>query len=240
MLYILLAAYNEEYNLPFVFDSIKALNLPFPYKIIIVNDGSTDKTPFVLEQYKNSAPIRTIEHPFNLGLGKALLTGFNHIIKELKETDSIVVLDSDNTHPVSLIPLMKEKIDSGYAVVIASRYTKEGRQEGLGLHRKLLSICASLLLKIVWPIKGVSDYSCGYRMYSGKLLDKIVNVYGKDFIKEKGFAAQLEILLKASRCTDSFTEVPLQLDYAKKKGKSKMKVFETILRYIILIIQLGQ
>jgi dolichol-phosphate mannosyltransferase len=238
MIYILLPAFNEEQNIPSIFEDIQKQRFNFPYRIILINDGSTDNTLSVAESFRNILPLTILSHNNNMGLGKALQTGFNFGSGEVLKDDAFVVLDSDNTHPVSLIPLMKEKIDSGYDVVIASRYTQKGSQSGLALYRKLLSISASLLFRVFLPIKGVSDYSCGYRMYSGRVIEKIVKAFGKDFISEKGFAGQLEILLKAGKCTESFSEVPLQLDYSKKQGKSKMKVFETILRYFALIYRL--
>ncbi|MCB4791872.1 MAG: glycosyltransferase [Elusimicrobia bacterium] len=235
MLYILLAAFNEEKNLPFIFEDIQKQAFTFPYKIILVNDGSTDSTSRTAKEYQKTLPVTILDHAVNCGLGSSLLDGFKFINTTLGQDDTAVVLDADNTHPIELIKDMKNKIDEGFDITIASRFTAGGTQEGLSFSRNILSRCASIFLKIVWPINGVNDYSCGYRMYKGSLLKALFQRYGEDIILEKGFSSSLEILLKASGLTGKICEVPLNLDYSKKQGKSKMKVFKTIFRYFVLI-----
>ena len=109
---------------------------------------------------------------------------------------------------------------------------------GLSLIRRALSFGASIFLKLMRPIKNVKDYSCGFRMYRGSLVKALFERFGDKFIEETGFAASIEILLKASLVTDKIAEVPLILRYDKKLGASKMKIFKTIFRYFALITKL--
>ena len=75
-------------------------------------------------------------------------TGFNCILKKAKEKDIIVTLDSDNTHPISIIPRMIKKISSGNDIVIASRFVDKSKINGLTFWRHLLSIGAKYLFKL--------------------------------------------------------------------------------------------
>ena len=77
----------------------------------------------------------------------------------------------------------------------------------------------------------VRDYTSGCRGFSGTVIKKISAGFGTQFIKETGFTATLEILLKAGTVTDRISETPLVLRYEKKSGQSKMKVARTIIRY---------
>src|SRR5262249_31779145 len=99
----------------------------------------------------------------------------------------------------------------------------------------LLSYGARVLFKTLFPISGVRDYTCGFRAYSVDILTTAFNRYGDTLIQEKGFQAQVELLLKLSRLGLIATELPLILRYDYKLGASKMKVLNTILGTLILM-----
>lgn len=238
MIYILMAAYNEEHDLPGLLEAIQNQNWPWEYKIILVNDGSTDVTQSIADKFKEKLPIQTLIHQYNQGLGRALSTGFNKILKNsLNDNDIIITMDSDGTHPLDLVKVLKEKIDSGLDVVIASRFCRGGRQNGVPLYRRSLSRTASILLTMLKPVTGVRDYTSGYRAFSGRIINEMSKSYKDSFVTEKGFAATLEILLKASKHTNRIAEVPLFLRYDKKAGISKMKIISTIYSYILLLLK---
>lgn len=238
MIYFLLPAYNEERDLPRLFDEFLRISFPFPYRILVVNDGSTDKTRDRIEPYRARLPIDVLDHGTNLGLGKALRTGFTELEKRIKPGDSVVTMDSDGTHPLDSVFGIKEKIEGGKDVVIASRFAPGGSETGLNVFRRLLSHTASAGLRFLWPIKGIRDYSSGYRGYSYDIVTKLFQAFGSRTIEEGGFSATLELLLKASLLSDGFDEVPLKLRYDRKVGTSKMRVAKTVFRYFTLIIRL--
>jgi dolichol-phosphate mannosyltransferase len=238
MTYILMAAYNEAENLREIFNELGRLDWRFQYRIVIVNDGSTDYTHDVTESFISHLPITLLDHEINRGMGAALLTGILFVRNKISTGDDLVILDADNTHPVELIPGMREKISSGYDLVVASRYCSGGNQRGLSFYRRFLSFGASAFLKIACPVDGISDYSCGYRMYSADLLGRMIARFRDALIEEKDFAASIELLLKASLLTNRITQIPLRLRYDKKRGQSKMRVFKTIVRYMMVLINL--
>ncbi|MFH1258569.1 MAG: glycosyltransferase [Elusimicrobiota bacterium] len=230
---ILLPAYNEAFSLPDLAANIAQALPADSYRIILIDDGSTDGTAAVIENLTKKYPLSCISHSVNRGLGAAIKTGFKFAIRE--KDDYIITMDADNTHPPSAIIPMLEKLDSGIDVVIASRYAPEGKTQGVSVFRQVLSNGASLLLRLVFPIPGVRDYTSGFRAYRRETLAKAFQVYGDNFITAGDFSCMAEVLVKLAKLGIKAAEVPLHLRYDRKKGKSKIKIIRTIISYAKLI-----
>ena len=239
-LFIMLPSFNEEKALPYLFDSIKkALHGKYEdVNVIVINDGSTDRTGDVAEMWKDRLNITILNHEYNMGLGEAMNTAFSYFFKNCSDDDVLVAMDADNTHDPSLIPRMLILLDNGFDVVVASRYAKGGEEIGLSFLRKLCSVGANILLSLFLNIPGVKDYTCGYRAYSAEAVRKGMTLYKERFIEEKGFTCMAEILIKMHLAGLNIAEEPLILRYDLKKGKSKMRIAETIKRYFMLIYRL--
>ena len=83
--------------------------------------------------------------------------------------DVIIRLDCDDTHDPQYIPAIVAKARDGFDVVIASRFEPGGGQMGVnGYFRALISRCANLFMKVFFPIKGLKEYSCGFRGYRSR------------------------------------------------------------------------
>lgn len=164
-----LPAYNESQGIAKLIDRINLVRQDFKVKleIFIVNDGSSDDTEQYLKKYSQMFPhISYVNHPHNQGLAQGMRTIISYSTNHLKPDNILVVLDADNTHNPNIIPAMVEKLVSqGLDIVIASRFEKGGQEIGLSPYRKFLSRGASLFAKIVFDVKDVKDYSCGFRVY---------------------------------------------------------------------------
>jgi len=120
---IILPCYNEEaileINLNTVIDYMQERNEQYDWEIVLVNDGSKDRTGEIAESFsKKNDNIKVIHHPTNLNLGNALKTGFNN-----SNGNIIVVLDVDLSYGVEYIQLMVDKLIQDLAdIVIASPY----------------------------------------------------------------------------------------------------------------------
>jgi len=235
MIYIILPSYNEEKNLVKILKKIEFLNKKIKSKVILVDDGSNDST-LKLGTKKYSFKLIYLRHKINKGLSVALETGFKKVIKIGGEKDIVITLDSDNTHPIDLIPKMIKKINKNNDIVIASRFQKESRVKGVNFFRKLMSSGAKLIFKIFFPFKNLNDYTCNYRAYKFSLIKKIMKE--KNFFKKEGFNIAAKILIYFIKFYKnlSLAEVPLILSYHKKIGASKMKVILTIYLTIKLIL----
>lgn len=254
MLYIVLPAYNEEEALPVLLEDIEHNCAAIPHQIIVVNDGSTDRTLDVVQGYAQThSNVHGVNHEQNQGLGAAINSGFQYVLnfndyqvnllddldqKKQEVPDLVITMDADNTQPADCIPLLYDEICSGADLVIASRYVQGGEQHGLSLGRRGLSWGAGRFMRFFAPIKGVRDYSCGYRAYRLKLLAEGTRQYGPNIIKSRNFSGMVELLLKVAPFAERVTEVPLKLHYELKKGASKMRIGATIWGYVQLIYQL--
>ncbi len=234
-----LPAFNEENGLPKLLDKMIALKeqLSDRFSIIIVNDGSSDHTEEVLRDYANQYPfVHYINHDVNKGLGEAMQTLFQHAVETFADHDILITLDADNTHNPAIIPGLIKKLDhDDLDVVIASRFTKGGKEIGLSAIRKVYSRGAKLFLKTFYPIPYVNDYSCGYRAYRVGYLKKAYQIYGGKLITTNGFECMVEILARFSKIGVHAGEFPLRLEYNLKEGESKLPVVKTIVGYFKLL-----
>ena len=239
-LYIVLPAYNEEESIGKLLDRINYYLFDSgidDYEIIVVNDGSVDRTAQILEEYSKKMPIRIETHEKNKGLGKTIRDGLRVASETANDNDIIITMDADDTHTPGLIFRMVNTMREGYDVVIASRYQKGARVYGLSFYRKILSLTASYIFRLFLPIKGVRDFTCGYRAYRAQVLKNAFAQYGDKFIDQEGFQAMVDIILRLRKMNVIFGEVPFILRYDMKQGTSKMNVKSTILKTLKLIVK---
>lgn len=240
-IYIMLPVYNEEGSAPVLLQRVKSMveNRHFEYEIIAYNDGSTDNTLAVLQEHARTQPLRIIGKDKNEGLGYAVNALLQEAVSVSEGQDDVVVVhDSDNTHNPEHIYNMVNRIRDGFDVVIASRYRPDSQVVGVSPLRQLLSLGASWMMRLIFPIRGVRDYTCGYRAYSVPLLQRAFDYYGDRLIEEQGFACMAELLIKLRRLRLLAVEVPILLRYDEKVGASKMKILRTVRRTLAMLLRL--
>ncbi|MEW6009797.1 MAG: dolichyl-phosphate mannose synthase [Methanobacterium sp.] len=190
---VILPAYNEEVAL----GSIILRAQQHAQKIIVVDDGSTDKTSEVAQL----AGAEVIKHPTNLGKGAALRSGF----EAAKEYDIIVTIDADAQHDPDEIPLLTEPLLKKEAdVVNGSRYIT-GVDENTPAYRrvgqKVLDTATNLSSGL-----DITDTQSGFRAFSQKSLP-----YFR--FKESGFGVESEMLVDASQAGLKIVEVQIGVRY---------------------------
>jgi dolichol-phosphate mannosyltransferase len=236
--FIILPAYNEEKSLPSLLRQwdyiIGCYNIDA--ELIVINDGSTDSTSEIARSFKASVPLIVKDIYPNSGLANATREGFLEALSGAGKNDIIILMDADNSHNPGLSIQMLNKINEGADIVIASRYRRDSRIIGLVRFRKFLSWGASILFRIIIGIRGVRDYTCGYRAYRAELISKAVEYYKGRFIQQKGFAVMAEILIKLKRFKPVIIEVPMILRYDKKESESKLRIFRTIVQTLKMLI----
>lgn len=237
MLYVVLPAFNESKSLPDLLAQILDVQWPqdMDYTVVLVDDGSTDGTVRCCDPYRSRITIDVVQHEENRGLGAALATGLRHCLSGCADDDVVVTMDADNTHSPSHVPSMLRAMGRGNDIVIASRYVQGGKEVGLSARRRVLSRGASLVLKAFFPVRGASDYTCGFRAYSASILRRGFRRYGDRLIEETGFVCMTELLVKLASLGARVAEVPLVLRYDRKQGASKVRVGRTVRRYISFI-----
>jgi glycosyltransferase involved in cell wall biosynthesis len=114
-MYLIIPAFNEAKSLPHVFDAIEEAELEA--EIVVIDDGSTDGTA----QTAAACGARVIRHPFNMGYGAAIQTGYMYALE--RGADLLVQMDADGQHDPKQIPALVEPIRRDECdLVIASRF----------------------------------------------------------------------------------------------------------------------
>ena len=227
---VVLPAYNEEEALSlFLGEVVETLTeADIDHEVIVVDDGSADRTAEVVREASLAMPVRLIQHKKNQGLAAAIRTGLLAGADGAEPHDVVVTMDADRTQRPEAILLMLDKIQEGCDLVIASRYRPGASVVGVPWHRNLLSLGGRVLFQTLFPTQGVRDYTCGARAYRVSLLHDMIEQFGDNLVSEEGFSCMVDVLLKARSLKPKFGEVPINLRYDIKPGLSKMSVLSTI------------
>lgn len=228
---VMMPAYNEERDLPGLLERIRTALAPWAdYQVIVVDDGSKDRTAEIVRRAGEVMPAELIQHERNQGLGAAMRTGLK---AAASRGEVVVTLDADNSQDPELIRTMVERLQQGYDVVIASRFQPGAQEIGVPPFRVFLSHLSSAGIRTLVRYPGARDYTCGFRAYDAGTLRELIDTYGDNFLRENGFSCMLELLLNLRRIRARVAEVPLVLRYDLKEGASKMRVLRTMWRYVV-------
>jgi len=227
--WVMLPAFDEEAALGPLLDGVASAldGAGMPYGVVVVDDGSRDRTLAVAEERARRLPVEIVRHPVNQGLGAALRDGLVHAAARAAPDDAIVTLDADGSMPPELIPRLVRRLDEGRDVVIASRWRPGSAVRGVPPLRRALSFWGGWLFRLLFPTRGVRDYTCGFRAYRAGLLQAAIAAEGAALFDQDGFQCMVDLLLKLRRRGARFAEEPLVLRYDQKRGASKMRVART-------------
>ncbi|MGH7550537.1 MAG: glycosyltransferase family 2 protein [Gemmatimonadota bacterium] len=214
-----------------LFQKLEALLVEMPgARVVVVDGGSTDGTRDEVRRQAVGFSVEILELGDGLGLGDALEAGLRHV---LEESDAVVTLDGDDSHDPRVIPSLVARLDEGYDVIVASRFAEGGAEVGVAPHRRALSHVASAVLRGLFPMGEVRDYSSGFRAYRTEALRAVAR--DGRLVGERGFSCMLDLLLRLRARGCAAAEVPLVLRYDLKASASKMDVPRTVIRYLVLI-----
>lgn len=228
---IVLPAYNEEQDLPLLLERLqKSMSATGrPYHIVVVDDGSADRTAEIAEEAATRMPVHLVRHPKNMGLGRAIQTG---LTEARKFGGFIVTMDADNSHdPCYIEQMVRVLEEQPVDVVIASRYQKGSIVKGVPYYRQVLSLGCFVMMKSILPFRNVRDYSTGFRVYRASVISRLVQHFGDQLVETAGFACMLELLAKLRIIGAKAVEIPYTLRYDQKTGASKLRLFRTLRQY---------
>lgn len=212
---VIIPTYNEKENVEAIIRKVFSLQKSF--HVLIVDDGSPDGTAKIVKNLQKEFPesLHIQEREGKLGLGTAYIHGFKWGLKN--DYDYLFEMDADFSHPVDKLPeLYYACADKGFDVAIGSRYVKGGGFKDWPLNRKILSLFASIYVRIIlwWNVK---DTTAGFMCYTRKVLETI-DLEGIWFI---GYAFQIEMKYSARKLGFKLTEVPITF-VDRELGTSKM------------------
>ncbi|MBI5492370.1 MAG: glycosyltransferase family 2 protein [Deltaproteobacteria bacterium] len=241
MVYIILPSFNEEGKIGDLLKDIRSIltGARIPYRVLLVNDGSTDNTVKVANRLLGSMPLTILDHKVNRGVHEAFRTGFKAALSSARDDDIVFTMDADGTHDVKLIPRMAEMVvNGGKDIVIASRFRPGSKIYGVPFYRNFLSYAARYVVPFIFNEKEARDFTIFHRAYSARVLKELSSFYKDKLIETTGFTSNTELLVKARIYFGDrlrVAEIPCELHYETKAGPSKMKVVKNINQYLKFI-----
>lgn len=162
---LLIPAYNEAGRVGEVVREVHRLDLGID--VVVIDDGSPDKTAFEARR----AGARVIVHPFNLGYGNALHTGY--CFARRAGYPRVLQMDADGQHDATMLPRLLAALDDGADVVLGSRY-RDGAPPRTSLLRRAGTRVFSWLASR-WTGRPITDPTSGFQGLSARALALVVN-----------------------------------------------------------------
>ncbi len=218
MISIIIPAYNEEEAIAADIDAVyEAMNASdYEWELIVVNDGSTDRTQEIVEGYPD---VRLIRHPYSLGGGAARTTGIHH-----SNGDIVVVIDGDGTYPIADTPRLLDAME-GYDMVVGARTKEAGTLKFLRIPAK-------------WMIRKLAEFMTGSRIPD---LNSGMRAIRKDvFFKFESmlppghsWVSTITLCMLANSHPVHY----MPIDYFPRKGKSTFHPIKDTANYFMLIFR---
>lgn len=211
---IVIPAFNEaailHANFAVLDGYLRTLAERYRFEFVIVNDGSSDRTGVLaqaLAQGRND--VRVLQHPRNLGLGRAFQTAFAD-----SRGDYVVTLDIDLSYEPDHIGIMLEKLRETHSqIVLASPYMRGGRISNVPWLRRTLSIWANRFLSLFAPGR-LSTLTCMVRAYEGEFIRGLV-------LRATGMEVMPETVYKTMIMRGRIAQVPAHLDWSRQLAAGK-------------------
>ncbi len=206
---IVLPAYEEEAVLHdhvlVLLEYLKTLNRRYRFELIIVNDGSRDRTGAIADQLAEEYDgIRVFDHPRNFGLGQALKTGFAQC-----RGAYVIVLDIDLSYGPEHIGQLLERITkTGARLVLASPYMRGGRVMDVPWLRVVFSRFANWFLARASGQR-IKTMTCMVRAIDGRFLRSL-------HLRNTGMDVMPEMIHKAKLLRATIEEIPAELNWARQ------------------------
>ena len=217
---VVIPAYNEEKSIGEVLSKTISVmeNMKTPYEIIVVDDGSTDRTRQIASKYK----VTILSNGRNKGKGYALRKGFRHAKGQV-----IVTLDSDGSHDPKEIPRLIEPLYNGVDITAGSRFLGNRKNSTTKLNRVGNTIINAIIMTLTR--KYITDSQTGFRAFKKEVLNKLN-------LTAKGYEIETELTVKGLNNGFKYLEIPINCR-KRKYHHSKLrliidsiKILKTILK----------
>lgn len=206
---VIIPAFNEEAAVGGVVRRIQSvLHGKYAYEILVVNDGSTDRTG----EAAMVAGARVIANPVNMGYGFSLKRGFQEAGHEC-----VVITDADGTYPAEKIPELVETFNRGFDMVVGRR---EGREYWSSVPKGIARWCFKWMSEYVVG-KKIPDINSGFRVIRKSRILPVLPDLSNSF----SFSTSSTLLFMLKHYFVAYVPVA----YGKRTGKSKVRYFRDAL-----------
>jgi glycosyltransferase involved in cell wall biosynthesis len=212
---IVLPAKNESNSLKTLIPQLKLI-APNA-EILVINDGSTDDTATVALK----AGAKVITHPYSQGNGAAIKTGARNAAGDI-----IIFMDADGQHNPEDIPLLLDKLNEGYDMVVGARSVSTQAS----LFRRFANSFYNRLATLMTGHK-IEDLTCGYRAVRADKFRKFL------YLLPNGFSYPTTSTMAFFRSGFPVAYIPIHA--GKREGKSHIKILKDGVRFFIIILKIG-
>lgn len=212
---IILPAKNEAESLKLLLPKLRKHHPDA--EIIVVNDGSTDNTPFICEENN----VSVVTHPYSMGNGAAIKTGARNATGNI-----LVFMDADGQHKPEDINRLLLKIDEGYDMVVGARDKKSQASIFRGLANKFYNKLASYVTE-----RKIEDLTSGFRAAKANKFREFL------YLLPNGFSYPTTSTMAFFRAGYAVTYLPIEAP--KRIGKSHINLVRDGIRFLLIIFKVG-
>jgi glycosyltransferase involved in cell wall biosynthesis len=221
---VVVPAYNEVHTVASV---VRALHRDAPaWDVLVIDDGSTDATA----EHAQAAGARVVRHPFNLGIGGAVQSGFRYARDE--DYEMMVQVDADGQHdPREIRRLVAaHQAEPDLDMVCGSRFLSEDYRYPAPISRRTgIHLFAFLLSRIVG--QRISDPTSGFRLYNRRAIELFARDYPHDY-------PEVEAVLMLHHHRLVMREVPVRM-YERGGGHSSIGSGKSIYYMVKVLLAIG-
>lgn len=199
MIYVCIPSYNEAPTIGLLLWKIRQVFAGFPreYQLLVLDDGSNDLTPEVLERYTRVLPLTVVRHQERTGYATSIEELLRQAVNrtDRPKRDAAILMHADFAHGPHFIPDLVRRIESGADIVIA-----QARLQGEPSRtRRLVRRFAPVLLRGVVSVPGVTDVVSGFAIFRLVTLRNAFRTGPAPLLKAQSWAANAELYERAAR-----------------------------------------
>jgi dolichyl-phosphate beta-glucosyltransferase len=223
---IIVPAFNEEKRLP---DSLPKIisfvrQQAYPAEVIVVDDGSSDRTAEVVRDFQKDAPFISLLPVEHGGKGHAVKAGMQQAIG-----DYLFLCDSDLSMPIEEVTKFLPPALNGYDVAIASREISGARRYGEPPYRHLMGRVFNLIVRLL-AVPGVQDTQAGFKCFRRQAARQLFPLQ-----TIKGWGFDVEVLFIAQKRGLRIVEVPIHWYYMNRSRVRPVQDTYNMLREVLKV-----
>ena len=224
MLHICIPAFNEAQTIGVLLWRIRTVFQSYSreYEVVVYNDGSTDATAEIIEPYAKVLPLSVLGGPEHRGYPAALDALCRAVAPRTRypRRDAMIIMQGDFTDQPEYLPEMVKRFEGGADVVVAERPPESVQPQPARLLRRV----APWVTRPFVSVPGITDPVGSYRLYRITVIRDLLKEAGDSpVVASEGWAANVEMLVKAARFARRMETLPVDPRYDLRERPTRVR-----------------